>query len=439
MLDRTFELKARKTTVGDEVRGGVATFLTMAYILFANPAILQAAGIPFGAAAAATALAAGISCLVMGFTANFPLALASGMGLNSVVAFQLTSATGSWQTAMGLVVLDGLVVLALVFLGLREAVMAAIPKDLKIAISSGIGLFIALIGLVNAKLVVVPPGTLAVLSKNPLAAMPPVTFGNYHSPEVLVAVVGFVVTGWLLVRKFPGALIVGIVASTLLALALGVAKVPTGLSSPDFSTLFKADIGSALNLRYLPLLLALIMVDFFDTIGTVTAISDQAGLVTSKGKIPKLKRILSIDALSASLGGLLGASSVTAYIESAAGVAEGARTGLHTVTVGLLFLVAILAAPIAGMVPACATAPALVLVGFLMAEQIKDIDFKNLTIAIPAFLTLLTIPVTYSIAHGIGNGFITYVALKCLTGKARDVHPLMAVTAAVFLIFFITG
>lgn len=439
-MERYFELKARKTSVAIELRGAVATFLTMSYIIFANPAILGAAGLPFGAVAAATALAAGVCCLMMGLTANFPLALASGMGLNSVIAFQVTAATGSWQTAMGLVVLDGLFVFLLVMAGLREAVMHAIPRDLKVAIGAGIGIFIALIGLVNAKMVVVPQGTLAVLAKDPLAAMPPVTYGDFRSAPVIVAGVGLLVTSFLLIKRFAGALVVGILFSTLVALALGVTSLPReNYSWPDFSTLFQADVTGALQPKFLPLLLALIMVDFFDTIGTVTAISEQAHLVDKKGRVPHLRTILGVDSLSAAVGGLFGASSVTAYIESAAGVAEGARTGLHTVFVGLFFLLAVFLAPFAAIVPGSATAPALILVGFLMCAQLKQIDFDNLTTAIPAFLTVLTIPLTFSIAHGIGNGFLSYVALKVLGGQARDVHPVMYGTAAVFLAYFVWG
>jgi len=440
MLEKVFALSDRGTTVGREFKGAVCTFLTMSYILFANASVLGGAGLPFGATAAATALAAGVACLAMGLFANFPLALASGMGLNSVVAFQLTQLTGSWQTAMGLVVLDGVVVMCLVLTGLREAVLRGIPRDLKLAIGAGIGLFIALIGLVNAKLVIVPPGTLSILTQNPAAALPPVTHGSYRSAEVLVACFGLLTTGFLLVRKVPAALLIGILLSTGLAAILGLSHLPAGgLGWPDWSTTFQADVKGALALKFLPLLLPLILVDFFDTLGTVTAVSEQAGLVDKKGKIPHLRRILFIDGLSASVGGLLGASSVTAYIESASGVAEGARTGLHTVFVGVFFLVAIFASPFAALVPACATAPALILVGFLMAAQLKEIDFQDYRVGIPAFLTLLTIPLTYSIAHGIGNGFIAYVVLNAAPKRGREIHPLMIGCALLFLAYFVWG
>ncbi len=433
-----FELDRRNTTVGRELRGGLATFLTMAYILFANPGILAAAGVPMPAAAAATALAAGICSILMGLGANFPLALAPGMGLNALIAFQVTAVTGSWQTAMGLVVLDGLVVLALVLLGLREAVMQAIPQDLRRAIAAGIGLFIAFIGAVNARLVVVPAATIAVLSKDSSIVLPPVTHGHLGAAEPLIALFGIVTMAWLLSRKVAAAIVLGILASTLLALLVGAASLPQGawFGWPRFDTVFAADWRGALDLRFVPLLLAIVMVDFFDTIGTVTAVADAASLHDEQGRVPRLRQILAIDAISASVGGALGASSVTSYIESASGIAEGARTGLHTVTVGVLFLVAMVATPLLGVVPAAATAPALIVVGFLMCAQIVKIDFTALGTAIPAFLTLLLIPLTYSISHGIGAGFIAYVAIAVLRGDARTVHPLMYATAVAFALYF---
>jgi AGZA family xanthine/uracil permease-like MFS transporter len=437
MLDRCFHLKERGTTVRQELRGGLTTFLTMSYILFVNPGILDQAGVPFESAVACTALAAAICCLLMGLTSNFPLALASGMGLNAVVAFQVTPAAGAWQTAMGLVVLDGIVVLLLVLCGLREAVMRAIPRDLRRAIGVGIGLFIAFIGTVNAKIVVVPEGTLVALTANRSLALPPVTFGNLREPETAVAAVGLVITAGLLAWRVRGALILGILSSTMLALILGVAKWPEQLHPPDFSNAFQADVLGALSLHLLPLLFALVLVDFFDTLGTVSAISDEAKLTDKEGTIPRLRTILMVDAVSASVGGLLGASSVTSYIESAAGVAEGARTGLHSIFVGLLFVLAIFLAPLAGIVPNAATAPALIIVGFLMAGEMTRINFSDLDTGIPAFITLVLLPLTYSIAHGIGFGFIVYVLIKLLRLKFREVHPLMYVTALIFAAYFL--
>ncbi|HUT23673.1 MAG TPA: NCS2 family permease [Sumerlaeia bacterium] len=442
-FDRYFDLKARGTTAATELRGAVATFLTMAYILVANAGILAAAGVPRESVIACTALAAGICCVLMGLIANFPLALASGMGLNAVLAFEVVKVAGSWQTAMGLVVLDGIVVLALVICGLREAVMESIPRDLRLATGAGIGFFIAFIGAVNARMVIVPGGTVAVLSGNPDAVLPPVTYGSLSNPDTAIAVLGLLVTAFLMARRVKGAIVLGILISTVAALIVGVAKIPETISAPSFEVLFQADVTNALRGVFggnlLPLLFAFLMVDFFDTLGTATAVAEQAGLRDEKGKILGLRRILLVDSASASIGGFCGVSSVTSYIESAAGVAEGARTGLHTVIVGVFFLLAVFLAPVAAIVPFAATAPALILVGFLMCAQIVKIDFKKLDTAIPAFVTLVTLPITYSICHGIGYGFITYTAIKVLSLKFREVHPLMYGIAAAFAAYFIWG
>jgi AGZA family xanthine/uracil permease-like MFS transporter len=428
-LERRFELRARGSTVGREVRGAVATFLTMAYILFVNPDILANAGVPRHSAVACTALAAAVCCVLMGLVANLPIALASGMGLNAMVAFQLAGTTHSWQTAMGIIVLDGLVILVLVLLGMREAVMRAIPHDLRLAIGAGIGLFIAFIGAVNGGLVV---------RGNPSGG-PPLLPGQFDSKSVLVCVVGLLVTAVLMARRVKGSLLIGIALGTVVALALHVSELPKGFARPSFEAAFQADVKSALKLAYLPLLVSVMMVDFFDTLGTATAIVDEAGLIDANGRIPGLKRLLIVDSLSASIGGMLGASSVTSYVESAAGVAEGARTGLHSVVVGLLFAVCIFAAPVVGVVPAQATAPALILVGFYMMGQFARVDFERLETAIPAFITLLTIPLTWSISHGIGYGFIAYVVIQVTSLRFAAVHPAMYVTAAAFAAFFVWG
>jgi AGZA family xanthine/uracil permease-like MFS transporter len=438
-ITRVFDLDARGSSVATEARGAVATFLTMAYILFANPSILAAAGVPFESAVAATAASAAVCSILMGVVANAPIALAAGMGLNAVIAFHVAPAAGSWQTAMGLVVIDGLLVVALVVLGLREAVMHAIPRDLRRAIGVGIGLFIAFIGAVNAKLVIVPAETVAALARGGVGGFPPVTHGSLRAPEAAIAIVGIIVISYLLVRRVRGAIVLGILAGAVLALVLGVASPPSGrwIALPSFDTVGQADVVDALRLSVLPLVVPLVLVDFFDTIGTVTAVSEEARQMDEHGGVPRLRRILLVDGVSASLGGLAGASSVTSYVESAAGVAEGARTGLHTVLVGLLFALAMFAAPVAGIVPAAATAPALIVVGFLMVQQIGRIDFRKVDSALPAFVLLTTIPFTYSISHGIGFGFITYVAIKLLSGHVREVHPLLYGSAALFAAYFI--
>jgi adenine/guanine/hypoxanthine permease len=436
MMD--FNLHARGTTIAREVRGGIATFLTMAYILFANPSILAAAGVPFEPAIAGTAAASAICTLLMGLGANFPVALAPGMGLNAVVAFQVASQTGSWQAAMGLVVLNGAIVLSLVLAGVREAVMNAIPLDLRRAIAVGIGLFIALIGAVNARLVVIPGSSIASLARDPSSTVPPVTHGSLHAPEPLLALVGVLIIAFLLSKKVPGAIVIGIVAATAIGLLLGISHWPGSawLQMPRFDTAFQADLRSAFDIRLVPLLLSIVMVDFFDTLGTVTAIADTGGLHDPEGRIPRLRSILAIDSISAMVGGVLGVSSVTSYVESAAGVAEGARTGLHNVVVTALFTACMFAAPLIAIVPAAATAPALIIVGFLMCQQIVRLDFVRLDTAIPAFLILLMTPLTFSISHGIGYGFLSYVGIKVLGGRGADVQPLMYAAAALFVTYF---
>ena len=436
-MTRFFDLAGRGTTVGREARGALATFLTMAYILVANASILSAAGVPADAAVAATALTAGLASILMGLGGNVPIALAPGMGLNAFVAFQVAPVAGGWRGAMGLIVLDGVIVLACVLLGLREAVARAIPVDLRRAIGVGIGLFIILLGLVQAQLVVVPASTVAALSEHPGLTLPPLTAGEWSAPGPLIAIVGFVAGACLLALGRAGAMLVAIAVSALLAIQTGqMAWNGTIVAWPRFDTVFQADVRAALDWRLLPLLFSLVLVDFFDTVGTVTAIGEAAGLTGRDGMMPRFKQILAIDAIAAMIGGASGASSATSYVESAAGVAEGARTGLHSVFVGLLFLASMVLAPIAAAVPAVATAPALILTGLLMCRDIGRIDVVKLDTALPAFLTVIMVPLTYSISHGIGAGFIAYVAIKVLNGRIRDVHPLMAASAAAFAAFF---
>jgi AGZA family xanthine/uracil permease-like MFS transporter len=358
------------------------------------------------------------------------------MGLNAVIAFQAAPAAGSWQAAMGLVVLDGLVVLAFVLLGVREAVVRAIPMDLRRAIGAGIGLFIVFLGLVQARIVVVPTSTVSALAAAPALTMPPVTGGDWSSSEPLIAVTGVVLGAVLLAQNRPGAMLLAIAVSALFALATGHMAWAGVVAWPRFDTILSADVRGALQWKLLPLLFSLVLVDFFDTVGTVTAIGDAAGLTGKDGMMPKLRRVLGIDAVAAIIGGACGASSATSYIESAAGVAEGARTGLHSVVVGVLFLASMVLAPLASAVPAVATAPALILTGLLMCREIGRIDVARLDTAIPALLTIVMVPLTYSISHGIGAGFVVFVAIKLLSGRVREVHPLMAASALAFAIFF---
>ncbi|MBI1314083.1 NCS2 family permease [bacterium] len=436
-LDRLFQIRQRGSSVATEVRGGFATFLTMAYILVVNPAILSDAGIPFEPAVACTALAAGLCCLLMGTVANFPLALASGMGLNAFVVHAATI-TGSWQSAMGLVVLDGVIVLTLVAAGIREAMVDAIPIDLRRGISAGIGLFIALIGCVSAGLV----------TKNEFPGPPPVGPGSFLQPTVLVTAAAICVIAVLLQRKTVGAILIGLVLAAIALLLKQVGAEAAGGTDSGTTSWFRmpsleiagqADVRGALSLKYAPLLLSLLMVDFFDTLGTVTSLGEQSQLLDDRYRVIGLRRILYVDSLSAAIGGFFGVSSVTSYIESAAGVAEGARTGLHSVVVGVLFLLAMFAAPLIACLPPAATACALIVVGFLMAEPLTRIDFSQPDTAIPTFITALLIPLTYSISHGIGYGVLTFVAIRLLTLRWLDVHPLMYGAAIVFVAAFTAG
>jgi AGZA family xanthine/uracil permease-like MFS transporter len=451
MLERCFELQPRGATAGGEIRGGLTTFMVMAYIIFVNPAILSFAGIPplqgqgpsFPATQAATCLVAGALTIAMGLATNYPLAVASGMGLNAVVAFQLIAGMKlPWTAAMGVVVLEGIVITALVLTGFREAIMNAIPASLKRAIGVGIGLFILFIGLVSAGIVKAgPPGV-------------PVTLGELTSAPVAVALFGLLVTLWLTARRWSGALLIGILVSTGAALAVnaaaggrafptpGQAVWPAALVAwPDFSSLgagFDFSVFARVGLiTALVTIFSIMLSDFFDTMGTVIGIGGEAGWLTPDGRLPRLNRVLLVDSLAAAAGGAAGASSATTYIESAAGVAAGARTGLASVVTGVCFLLALFLAPLAGVVPAQATAPALIVVGYLMSRVVREIPFGDFEEGFPALLTLAVMPFTYSITNGIGAGFIAYCFIKVVRGRGRDVAPMMYGAALAFVVYFV--
>ena len=450
MLERWFELSRRRTTVGGEVRGGLTTFMVMAYIIFVNPAILSFAGIPplagqgpsFAATQAVTCLVAGAMTIAMGLATNYPLAIASGMGINAVVAFQLVAALKlPWTAAMGVVLLEGLAITVLVLTGFREAIMHAIPVSLKRAIGVGIGLFILFIGLGAAGIVKPgPPGV-------------PVTLGDLTAAPVAVALFGLLLTVWLTARRSSGALLVGILVSTGLAIAVnavsggrafpipGQAVWPAALvAMPDFSSLgagFDFSVFVRLGvITALVTIFSLMLSDFFDTMGTVIGIGGEAGWLTPDGRLPRLNRVLLVDSLAAVAGGAAGASSATTYIESAAGVAAGARTGLASVVTGACFLLALFFAPLAGVVPAQATAPALIVVGYLMSRVVRGIPFDDFEEGFPALLTLTMMAFTYSITNGIGAGFVSYCFIKLVRGRGREVAPMMYLTAVAFVIFF---
>jgi AGZA family xanthine/uracil permease-like MFS transporter len=465
-LDRFFRISERGSTLAREVRGGVVTFFTMAYIIVLNPLILGFVEDSDGqylaggdqpdlaAIAAATALVAGVMTILMGVVANYPLALATGLGLNAFVAFAIAQ-NMTWADAMGLVVMEGVVILVLVLTGFREAVFNAVPAQLKIAISVGIGLFIALIGLVDA-------GFVRRHGSGPV----PVELGlggTLQGWPVLVFVIGLILVIGLYVRRVKGAILIAIVATTVLAIVVerivrigpsveGDTVNPTGwnltvpvlpsevVRVPDLGLLGSFNLlGSWQEAGVVTVLLfvfTLLIADFFDTLGTMTAIGAEAGLLDEQGNPPSTRRILVVDSLAAAAGGAAGVSSNTSYIESASGVAEGARTGLASVVTGLLFLLATFFSPLVAIVPNEAAVPALVLVGFLMMQQVKGIDWDDLEIAIPAFLTIVLMPFTYSISAGIGAGFLAYVAIKLIRGRYADVHPLMWGVAVLFLVYF---
>jgi adenine/guanine/hypoxanthine permease len=450
VLERWFELSRHRATVGGEVRGGLTTFMVMAYIIFVNPAILSFAGIPplagqgppFAATQAATCLVAGALTIAMGLATNYPLAIASGMGLNAVVAFQLVATLKlPWTAAMGVVLLEGLAITVLVLTGFRQAIMHAIPATLKRAIGVGIGLFILFIGLGAAGIVKPgPPGV-------------PVTLGDLTAAPVAVALFGLLLTVWLTARKFAGALLIGILATTALAIAVnngtagrafplpGQAVWPAALVAlPDFSSL-GAGFDFSVFIRFglitaLVTIFSLMLSDFFDTMGTVIGIGGEARWLTPDGRLPRLDRVLLVDSLGAVAGGAAGASSATTYIESAAGVAAGARTGLASVVTGVCFLLALFFAPLAGVVPAQATAPALIVVGYLMSRLVREIPFDDFEEGFPALLTLTMMAFTYSITNGIGAGFVSYCFIKLVRGRGREVAPMMYVAALAFVVYF---
>ncbi len=469
-LDRFFRISERGSTMGREVRGGLVTFLTMAYIIVLNPLILgfvpdstgaflgggaePGSGIP--AIAAGTALVAGLLTILMGGLANFPLALATGLGLNAFVANTIARQS-TWGDAMGLVVLEGIVILLLVLTGFRKAVFHAVPQQLKVAISVGIGLFIALIGFVDARVVTRIPDAFQTTVPVQLG-----TDGHLAGWPVLVFCLGLILMIALWVRQVRGAILISIVATSVVAVVveaigdLGVASAdnPTGWSLsvptlsgevvavPSFDTLGDFSLFGAFGdagtgaLAALLLVFSLLLADFFDTMGTMTAIGAEAGLNDEEGTPPGAQRILVVDSLAAIAGGAAGVSSNTSYIESASGVGEGARTGLASVVTGVLFLLATFFTPLVSAIPSEAAVPALVLVGFLMMQQVTEIDWRDLEVAIPAFLTVVLMPFTYSISVGIGAGFVAYVIIKVVVGKFRDVHPLMWFIAALFVVYF---
>ena len=433
---RYFGFAERETNFLTETRAGLTTFMVMAYIIFVNPSIL---GAGFGlkpeqlaAYAAATALIAGIMTIAMGVVGNYPLALAAGLGINAIVAFTLVVGKGLTPAgAMGVIVLEGIAITVLVVIGLREAIMAAVPLALKRSIGVGIGLFILFIGFVNGGLVVTPQGGSPIVG----LAFPTQT-------AQFVFLLGLLITISLYVLKIRAALIISIFVTTIVALIAGVTKFPdNGLTvTPAFTTLGNFDLGNVFSklgvITALLTIFAIMLSDFFDTMGTVTGVAEEAGLTTEDGMVPGIGRVLVVDSVAAFVGGMAGISSNTTYIESAAGVAEGGRTGFASVVTGILFLLAIFLSPLAGIIPSQATAPALVLVGYLMFTLIKDVNVADVEDGLPALLTIILMPLTYDITVGIGAGFISWVLIKVLKRKWAEVHWLMYAVTIAFVVYF---
>ncbi|WP_165984543.1 NCS2 family permease [Streptomyces sp. YIM 98790] len=446
-IDSYFQISARGTSFAREVRGGLATFFTMAYILVLNPIILGGAQdvngeqLDFGQLVTATALVGAVMTVLMGVTANLPLALAAGLGLNAMVAYGLAPRM-TWPDAMGLVVLEGILICLLAATGLREAVMHAIPMPLKHAIGVGIGLFISLIGMVNAGFVSQGDGTAVTLG----------TDGSLTGWPVLIFCVGVLLAFALLVRKVKGAILISIVTMTVVAMAVNAVAdgIEWGLTTPqwpddlvaapDFGLIGEFSLFGAFAevsvITVVLLVFTLFLTDFFDTMGTAVGVTGEAGLLDERGRVPRLGRLLFVDGLATVGGGAASASSATSYIESAAGVGEGARTGFANLVTGGLFAFALFFAPLAAVVPAQAAAPALVAVGFLMMTQAARIDWSDITLAVPAFLTMAVMPFTFSITNGIGAGFIAYAVLMAVVGRARKVHWLLWVAALLFVVYF---
>ena len=470
MLDSFFKISERGSTVGREVRGGFVTFFTMAYIVALNPLILgfvkdgdgkflgggDAPNLPL--IAAATALVAGVLTILMGVVGNFPLALATGLGLNSFVAYGIATKM-TWADAMGLVVLEGLIITVLVLTGFRTAVFKAVPQQLKYAISVGIGLFIALIGLVDS-------GFVRRTASGPV----PVQLGdggNLVGWPIVVFIIGLILIIALMVRKVKGSLLIGIISATVFAIilesafkigpnfvapdkvnpkgwGLNVPTIPDKLvATPKFDLLGSFNLLGSFSkisaISAILLIFTLLLSDFFDTVGTVTAIGHEADLIDSEGNVPNNDRILLVDSVAAVAGGAAGISSNTSYIESASGVGEGARTGLASVVTGICFLLTTFLSPLVAVIPYEAATPALVIVGFLMMTQVKDIDWNDLGIAIPAFLTIILMPFTYSISVGIGAGFVSHVVIRFVQGRRKDVHPLLLLVAGLFMVYFLSS
>lgn len=426
-LDRYFQISERGSTVATEVRAGITTFLTMGYILFINPQILSLAGMPEADVAIATALGAAIATIIMGVYANYPFVLAPGMGLNAYFTFGVVQGLGvPWQVALTAVFVEGLIFLALSRGGVRTLIINAIPQSLKIATTVGIGLFLAIIGLQNMQLVIDHPATL-------------VTLGDVTQPSVYLALLGVLLIGALMVKRVKGAILIGILVLTVISWVTGLAPAPeqfVGLPSLPKETLFALDFSQIFSATFFTVVIAFMFVDIFDTAGTLIGVGRLAGFLDKDGRLPGSDRAFTSDAVGTSAGALLGTSTVTTYIESATGVEEGGRTGFTSVVAGIMFLLALFFIPLVTAVPALATAPALIIVGTLMMSGARELSWDQMDEAIPAFLAVIIMPLTYSIANGITLGIVTYVLLKLIVGKGKEISPVMIVLAILLAAYY---
>lgn len=427
-LERRFKLSQNGTDARTEILAGITTFMTMAYILMVNPGMLSETGMDWGGVFTATALSAAIATLMMGLLANYPFALAPGMGLNAFFTYTIVfGMSKSWQFALTAVFLEGIIFIILSLFQVREAIFNAIPMNLKKAVSVGIGLFIALIGFVNAGIVETGDGTILGL-------------GNIVSRGPILAIIGLIIMGVLLAKNVKGALLIGIILTTIIGIPMGITPMPEGvfrLPPSVREVAFQFEWSNIFTMDMLIVLFTFLFVDIFDTVGTLVGVASKADMLDEKGQLPKVRQALLSDAVGTVVGACLGTSTVTTYVESASGVADGGRTGLTAVSTAVMFLLALFFSPLFAIIPSQATAPALIIVGLFMMSPIKEIDLDDFTEAIPAFLTIVMMPFAYSIAEGIVFGMISYVVLKLITGKHKDISVIMYILAALFILKYI--
>ncbi|WP_330400306.1 NCS2 family permease [Tepidibacter mesophilus] len=440
-IERIFKLSENNTNIKTEIIAGITTFMTMAYILIVNPGILSATGMDFGALFTATALSSIIATLIMAFHANLPFALAPAMGPNAFFAFTVVLTMGySWEFALTAVFLEGIIFLILTFFNIREAILNSIPIQLKKAVSVGIGLFIAFLGLVNSGIVI---SGKFINDQGQLDGLP-VAIGDISSGSALLALIGLIITGFLLSKNIKGALLIGIVITTIIGIPIGETVVPEGFkifsTPPSLSPiLFKFEWNNIFSVDMIIVLFTFLFVDLFDTVGTLVGVATKADMLDEKGNVPNAKQALLADAIGTTVGAMFGTSTVSTFVESAAGVADGGRTGLTALSTAIMFVIALFLSPLFIMIPSAATAPALMLVGLFMISPVKEIDFDDLTEAIPAFLTIIMMPLTYSISEGIVFGILSYVILKLLNGKQKQIAPLLYLISLLFIIKIILG